>query len=249
MDRQTAIERITETENLTDGLEDDDANWLLDWGIARVDGLLAGISDGDAAGEKLNQLMAVMRSLNQIAADRAAATPDALAADIRMFLARYQQAFGAPKADAPAPTASPTPTQATTVASETKSAPASTVAKDGRAPGAATLPATALAIQPAPPRADVQQTKQSPASSKPASSAPTPLNTPTPAPIPTKKGEAAQPQPSTPAANAPSSAAPSANAPTASDQSAQAASKIAAMTPRDAMRYLLALADPSSVAP
>jgi len=34
MDRQTAIDRITETENLTDGLEDDDANWLLDWEIA-----------------------------------------------------------------------------------------------------------------------------------------------------------------------------------------------------------------------
>jgi hypothetical protein len=48
MDRQTASERITETENLTDGLEDDDANWLLDWGIARVDRLLAGITDEDA---------------------------------------------------------------------------------------------------------------------------------------------------------------------------------------------------------
>jgi hypothetical protein len=54
MDRQTAIDRITETENLTDGLEDDDANWLLDWGIARVDGLVTGIADEDAAGEKLS---------------------------------------------------------------------------------------------------------------------------------------------------------------------------------------------------
>ncbi len=97
MDRQTAIDRITETENLTDGLEDDDANWLLDWGIAQVDGLVTGIKDEDAAGEKLNQLMAVMRTLNQIAADRAAKPPDALAGDIRTFLERYQQAFGAPK--------------------------------------------------------------------------------------------------------------------------------------------------------
>src|SRR5262249_5634933 len=72
MDRQTAIDRITETENLTDGLEDDDANWLLDWGIAQVDGLVTGIKDEDEAGEKLNQLMSVMRTLNQIAADRAA---------------------------------------------------------------------------------------------------------------------------------------------------------------------------------
>jgi hypothetical protein len=88
MDRQTAIDRITETENLTDGLEDDDANWLLDWGIAHVDGLVTGIKDEDAAGKKLNQLMAVMRSLNQIAADRAAKPSDALAADIRAFLER-----------------------------------------------------------------------------------------------------------------------------------------------------------------
>jgi hypothetical protein len=102
MDRQTAIDRITETENLTDGLEDDDANWLLDWGIAQVDGLVTGIKDEDAAGEKLNQLMSVMRTLNQIAADRAAKAPDALAGDIRTFLERYQQAFGAPKAAAPA---------------------------------------------------------------------------------------------------------------------------------------------------
>jgi hypothetical protein len=35
MDRQTAIDRITEPENLTDGLEDDDANWLLDWAPRR----------------------------------------------------------------------------------------------------------------------------------------------------------------------------------------------------------------------
>ena len=100
MDRQTAIDRITETENLTDGLEDDDANWLLDWGIAQVDGLVTGIKDEDAAGEKLNQLMSVMRTLNQIAADRAAKPPDALAGDIRTFLERYQQAFGAPKSRA-----------------------------------------------------------------------------------------------------------------------------------------------------
>jgi hypothetical protein len=101
MDRQTAIDRITETENLTDGLEDDDANWLLDWGIAQVDGLVTGIKDEDAAGEKLNQLMSVMRTLNQIAADRAAKPPDALADDIRTFLERYQQAFGAPKTATP----------------------------------------------------------------------------------------------------------------------------------------------------
>jgi hypothetical protein len=53
MDRQAAIDRITETENLTDGLEDDDANWLLDWGAAQVDGLVTGIKDADAEGESV----------------------------------------------------------------------------------------------------------------------------------------------------------------------------------------------------
>lgn len=168
MDRQTAIDRITETENLTDGLEDDDANWLLDWGIAHVDGLVTGIKDEDAAGEKLNQLMSVMRTLNQVASDRAAKSPDALAGDIRTFLERCQQAFGAPK-DETAPTTPPT-----------------------------------------------------------APSSPTPPLAPTPASA-------------TPSANTTDAGADQVNQ--APDQVAQAASKIAGMAPKEAMQYLLSLAE------
>ena len=54
MDEALAIERITETEKLTDGL-DDDANWLLQWGTSRVGGLIAGIADEEAAGVILVQ--------------------------------------------------------------------------------------------------------------------------------------------------------------------------------------------------
>jgi len=67
MDRQLLIEKILETENLTDALEDDDANALLDWGIAQVDALISGTSDEEVAGEKINNLMHLMRGLNKIA--------------------------------------------------------------------------------------------------------------------------------------------------------------------------------------
>jgi hypothetical protein len=215
MDRQTAIDRITETENLTDGLEDDDANWLLDWGIAHVDGVVTGITDEDAAGDKLNQLMAVMRSLNQIAADRAAKPPDALAADIRTYLERYRQAFGAPKATAP--------TAATTPATTTNA-----TAPDG---GSSATPAGG---------------SQTPASGKPSKATPAPMSPPaqqTAKSTPAKKAGTTRPAP--PADT--SSATPPANATTQArttpDQSTLAASKIAGMSPRDAMQYLISLAE------
>lgn len=94
MDEKLAIERISETENLTDGLDDDDANWLLQWGTSRVGKLIAGIADDDAAGEKVNQLMAVMRSLNAIATDRAAETPAQLGESIQTLHDQYSAAFG-----------------------------------------------------------------------------------------------------------------------------------------------------------
>lgn len=94
MDETLAIERISETENLTDGLDDDDANWLLQWGTSRVGKLIAGIADDDAAGEKVNQLMAVMRSLNAIATDRAVETPAHLGESIQTLRDQYGAAFG-----------------------------------------------------------------------------------------------------------------------------------------------------------
>lgn len=67
MDRQLFIDKILETENLTDRLEDDEAEALLNWGIAQVDGLIAGLEDDEAAGSKINDLMHVMRGLNSLA--------------------------------------------------------------------------------------------------------------------------------------------------------------------------------------
>lgn len=94
MDEALAIERITENENLTDGLNDEDARWLLQWGTGHAGELIAGATDDEAAGQKINQLMAVMRSLNAIAADRTVKDSASLAADIRTLRDRYAITFG-----------------------------------------------------------------------------------------------------------------------------------------------------------
>lgn len=94
MDQQMAVDRILETENLTANLEDSDANWLLDWGIGHVPRLIGRIKDDEAAGTKVNELMAVMRKLNQIAADRAEKPTEELDKDIKELAALYSKAFG-----------------------------------------------------------------------------------------------------------------------------------------------------------
>src|SRR5215470_12963108 len=94
MDEAQAKERMLEVENLTDALEDDDANWLLDWGTKKVGPLIQGIADDDQAGEKVNQLMSVMRSINRITGDRDAAPPDELAGDVQHLVEQYNAAFG-----------------------------------------------------------------------------------------------------------------------------------------------------------
>ena len=94
MDRQAAIDRITETENLTDNLEDDDANWLIDWGVNKATEVTASIADKEMAGGKLNAVMAVMRKLNQIVGSHSAKDPDALSDDVRVLAMMYANAFG-----------------------------------------------------------------------------------------------------------------------------------------------------------
>lgn len=94
MDRQQAVDRILETENLTDNLEDKDANWLIDWGVAQVEPLIAGIEDDEEAGEKVNQLMAVMRHLNRLMPGRSDASNETLAQQVKNFFDAYAQAFG-----------------------------------------------------------------------------------------------------------------------------------------------------------
>lgn len=67
VDRQVLIDRLLETENLTDNLEDEHAKVLMKWGVEQVDRLIGGIDDEEVAGEKVNQLMQLMREINTIA--------------------------------------------------------------------------------------------------------------------------------------------------------------------------------------
>jgi hypothetical protein len=96
MDPQAAIDRILETENLTDGLEDNDANWLLDWGINSLPALIGEMEDEDAAGTKVNDLMSVMRKINQNTADRETADPQEIEPPSQPFLRHIPRHLGAP---------------------------------------------------------------------------------------------------------------------------------------------------------
>jgi hypothetical protein len=101
MEEQAAIDRILEAENLTDGLEDKEADWLLDWGIKRLPGLIGGITDDEATGARVNELMAVMRKINQIIAGRDSKTVGELVADIQDLAERYERAFGSVRKASP----------------------------------------------------------------------------------------------------------------------------------------------------
>ena len=101
MDIQAAIDRILEAENLTDALEDEDASQLINWGIEKVPGLLVGLdNDDEAAGNKINQLMADMRLVNQAVGDRQALPVDKLASLITKLREQYIQTTGISKISA-----------------------------------------------------------------------------------------------------------------------------------------------------
>ena len=94
MDKDRFIERILETENLTDELEDSDANWLLDWGVAWLDDVLEGITDTEAAGDQVNALMAVMRKINVIAGSDTAKSSQRWVEDLTALNDLCNKAFG-----------------------------------------------------------------------------------------------------------------------------------------------------------
>ena len=77
MDTQPFKERMLEIENLTDELEDSEANWLLNWGAAQLDWVLHGVKDQETAGQKANALYAVMRKINRMMAYTQGSAPGA----------------------------------------------------------------------------------------------------------------------------------------------------------------------------
>ena len=66
IDQQPFVDRMLESENLTDELEDEDADWLLNWGIGQIGEAIKGAANMDAASEKVNALMQFMRLLNRL---------------------------------------------------------------------------------------------------------------------------------------------------------------------------------------
>jgi hypothetical protein len=93
MDKQLFKDRILETENLTDEMEDEDANWLLNWGINLLDQVLTGIDDQETAGEAVNSLMAVMRKINRICGKRLSENTEDLALDLEKLSSLFAVAF------------------------------------------------------------------------------------------------------------------------------------------------------------
>ncbi|HZU86711.1 MAG TPA: hypothetical protein VFF78_04470 [Anaerolineaceae bacterium] len=96
MNLQTLIERILESENLTDGLEDAEANLLINWGVARLPEAVQSAGSTRSAGSKTNHLMALMRTVNQLVADRKALPPEELDSSLKTLGERFQRAFGRP---------------------------------------------------------------------------------------------------------------------------------------------------------
>ncbi len=89
MDQQIFIDRMLETENLTDNLEDEDAKLLINWGIKQIDPLLNGIQDDDKAHVKIDHLMQLMREINRLAGNPSTASTEKLS----NLLSAYEQTF------------------------------------------------------------------------------------------------------------------------------------------------------------
>ncbi len=94
MDEKLFVARILENENLTSSLVDEDANWLLKWGTGQVKGLIQGIGDADAAGEKVNALMAVMRKMNRLVGEGDWPPVDEIVPELETLAELSAQAFG-----------------------------------------------------------------------------------------------------------------------------------------------------------
>jgi hypothetical protein len=89
VDQQVFIDRMLETENLTDNLEDEDAKALINWGIKQIDPLLNGIQDDDKAHVKIEHLMQLMREINRLAGNPSTASTEKIA----NLLSAYEQTF------------------------------------------------------------------------------------------------------------------------------------------------------------
>ena len=94
MDHQVFVERILENEGLTGDLEDGPAARLLQWGTGQVQGLVQDLADEEAAGDKVNGLVALMRQVTRTASRSLGAANSDLIEDLGQLRERYGQVFG-----------------------------------------------------------------------------------------------------------------------------------------------------------
>ena len=89
IDLKILTDRMLETENLTDNLEDDDAKYLLDWGVSQIPIITSEMVDMEHASERVMLLMRAMRTLNRIAGN----WPDLEPAYLAELLENYAGAY------------------------------------------------------------------------------------------------------------------------------------------------------------
>jgi hypothetical protein len=89
IDKKILVDRLLGAENITDNLEDEDAKYLLDWGVSQVDVVIIGIDDKESADQRATYLMHVMRAINRIAGDWPGLEPDQLAELLENYAGAY----------------------------------------------------------------------------------------------------------------------------------------------------------------
>jgi hypothetical protein len=93
MDKQHFMDLLTETENLTDELQDSDARWLMNWGIYQLEDILHGVEEDETASRRVNALMSVMRKINTMAGSYTHQSLPERVEDFADLYDRYVQAF------------------------------------------------------------------------------------------------------------------------------------------------------------
>jgi hypothetical protein len=91
IDLKILTDRMLETENLTDNLEDDDAKYLLDWGVSQIPFITMETTDMEYAGQRVTFLMRSMRAINRIAGN----WPDLEPGQLAELLENYTGAYAA----------------------------------------------------------------------------------------------------------------------------------------------------------
>jgi hypothetical protein len=90
-----------ESENLTDSLDDQAADWLLNWGVGQLPTLLANVTTEEEADMHTHALMKTMRQLNKLGGMCREGASEGVLPEITVFWERYKAAFGTAQAHPP----------------------------------------------------------------------------------------------------------------------------------------------------